>query len=175
MSRPQNCYQTQPWPPKKPIRALKSKKNDPKIKSKSKVRIEGTIEKNFFKYISRRKTVFEPYPKPKNSQLGPQKLKNDTKLKSNSNVRIEGIIENESCSFELVDPYPNPKNNPLGPQKFKNDPKIQSKSKVKIEGNLKNTSCSTSWVDSKPVFAPYSDPKNKVKLLSTVSKYSYQV
>ena len=26
MSRPQNCYQTQPWPPKKPIRALKSKK-----------------------------------------------------------------------------------------------------------------------------------------------------
>ena len=100
--------------------------------------------KFFFKYISRRKTVFEPYPKPKNSQLGPQKLENDPKLKSNSNVRIEGIIENESCSFELVDPYPNPKNNPLGPQKFKNDPKIQSKSKVKIEGNLKNTSCSTS-------------------------------
>ena len=78
------------------------------------------------------KTIFEPYPKPKNSQLGPQKLENDPKLKSNSNVRIEGIIENESCSFELVDPYPNPKNNPLGPQKFKNDPKIQSKSKVKL-------------------------------------------
>ena len=44
------------------------------------------------------KTVFEPYPKPKNSPLGPQKVKNDPKLKSNSKVRIEGIIENKSCS-----------------------------------------------------------------------------
>ena len=34
------------------------------------------------------KKVFEPYPKPKNSSLGPQKVKNDPKIKSKSNVRI---------------------------------------------------------------------------------------
>ena len=44
------------------------------------------------------KTVFEPYPNPKNSPLGPQKVKNEPKIKSKSNVKIEGNIENESCS-----------------------------------------------------------------------------
>ena len=44
------------------------------------------------------KTVFEPYPKPKNSPLGPQKVKNNPKIKYKSNVRIKGYIENESCS-----------------------------------------------------------------------------
>ena len=34
------------------------------------------------------KTVFEPYPNPKNSPLGLQKVKNDPKIKSKSNVRI---------------------------------------------------------------------------------------
>ena len=42
------------------------------------------------------KTVFEPYPNPKNSPLGPKKY--DAKIESKSNVRIEGNIENESCS-----------------------------------------------------------------------------
>ena len=44
------------------------------------------------------KTVFDPFPNPKYSPLGPQKVKNDPKIKSKSNVRIEGNIENESCS-----------------------------------------------------------------------------
>ena len=44
------------------------------------------------------KTVFEPYPNPKNSPLGPQKVKNDPKIKSKSNVRIERNKENESYS-----------------------------------------------------------------------------
>ena len=48
--------------------------------------------------MSRPKTVVEPYPNPKNSPLGPQKVKNDPKIKSNSKVRIERNIENESCS-----------------------------------------------------------------------------
>ena len=48
--------------------------------------------------LSRPKTVVEPYPNPRNSPLGPQKVKNDPKIKSKSNVRIEGNIENESCS-----------------------------------------------------------------------------
>ena len=34
------------------------------------------------------KKVLEPYPNPKNSPLGPQKVKNDPKIKSKSNVRI---------------------------------------------------------------------------------------
>ena len=42
------------------------------------------------------KNSFEPYPNPKNSPLGPQKVKNDPKIKSNSKVRIWRIIENES-------------------------------------------------------------------------------
>ena len=76
------------------------------------------------------KTVFEPYPKPKNSPLGPQKVKNNPKIKYKSNVRIEGYIENESCLTIWVYPktvfksYIDPNNNPLGPQKVKSDPKI---------------------------------------------------
>ena len=44
------------------------------------------------------KTVFEPYPKPKNSPLGPQKVKNKPKIKSKSNIKIVGDIENLCCS-----------------------------------------------------------------------------
>ena len=71
------------------------------------------------------KTVFEPYPNPKNSPLWPQKVKNDPKIKSNSKVRIERNIENESCSTIWVDPktvfdtFPNPENSPLGPPQNK--------------------------------------------------------
>ena len=43
MSRPQNSFQTQPQPQKKPIRAQKVK-NDPNIKSKSNATVEGNIE-----------------------------------------------------------------------------------------------------------------------------------
>ena len=35
------------------------------------------------------KTVFEHYPDPKNSSLGPQKVKNGPKIKSKLKVRIE--------------------------------------------------------------------------------------
>ena len=73
-------------------------KNDPQIKSKSDVRIEGTIGyKSCVTIYIDTKTVFEPYPDPENSPLGPQNVKNDPKIRSNSDVRIEGIIENESC------------------------------------------------------------------------------
>ena len=44
------------------------------------------------------KTVFEPYPNPKNSPLGPKNIKNDPKIHSKSNVRIGRSKENESCS-----------------------------------------------------------------------------
>ena len=44
------------------------------------------------------KTVFEPYPNPKNSPLGPQKVKNDPKIKPKLNIRIERNKEIESCS-----------------------------------------------------------------------------
>ena len=46
----------------------------------------------------RRKTVFEPYPNPKNSPLWPQKVKIDPNIKSKSKVRFRGTIENKSCS-----------------------------------------------------------------------------
>ena len=62
--------------------------------------------------MSRPKTVFEHYPDPKNSPLGPQKSKIGAKIKSKSyvriakkkktkqksKVRIEGTIENKSFS-----------------------------------------------------------------------------
>ena len=70
--------------------------------------------------------VVEPYPNPKNSPLGPQKVKNDPKIKSNSNVRDLGIAENK------------PKNSPLGYQKVQNNPKIKSILNVRIEGNKEN-------------------------------------
>ena len=44
------------------------------------------------------KTVFEPYPYPKNSPFGPQKVKIAPKIKSKSKFRIEGTIENKMCS-----------------------------------------------------------------------------
>ena len=44
------------------------------------------------------KTVFEPYPDPKNSPFGPQKVKIAPKIKSKSKFRIEGTIVNKSCS-----------------------------------------------------------------------------
>ena len=61
------------------------------------------------------KTFLEPFPYPKNSPLGTQKVKNDPKIKSKSNVRIERNKENESYSLTWVKPkpvfqaYPNPK------------------------------------------------------------------
>ena len=44
------------------------------------------------------KTDVKPYPNPKNSPLGPQKVKSDPKIKSKSKVRIEGTIENKRYS-----------------------------------------------------------------------------
>ena len=45
------------------------------------------------------KNSFEPYPDPKNSPLGPQKVKSDPKFKSKLKVRIEENIENKTCSI----------------------------------------------------------------------------
>ena len=92
------------------------------------------------------KTVFEPYPKPKNSTLGLQTIKNDPKIKLKPNIRIDGDIENESYITTCVDPktvfepYPKPKISQLGPQEVKNDPKIKSKSNFRNEGNKENLS-----------------------------------
>ena len=86
MSRPN------PNPKNSPFVWLKVK-NDPKIKSKSKVRIERNIENE-----SCSTTIFKSYPNPNDSPLGPRKVKNDPKIKSKSKVRIERNIENESCS-----------------------------------------------------------------------------
>ena len=57
-------------------------KNDPKITSKLKVRSAENIEnKNCSTTSVDPKTVFERYPDPKNSPLGPQKVLNDPKIK----------------------------------------------------------------------------------------------
>ena len=50
--------------------------------------------------------MFELFPNPKNSPLGPQKVKNDPEINYKSNVRIERNKdkENESYSNTLVDP-----------------------------------------------------------------------
>ena len=63
--------QVEPYPDPKnsPFRPQKVK-NDPKIKSKSKFIIGGTIEnKNCSITCVDPKSVFEPYPDPKNSPL----------------------------------------------------------------------------------------------------------
>ena len=63
----------------------------------------GTIKEVYidsmgFSYLRIPQNIFEPYPNPKKSPLGPQKVKNDPKIKSKSKVRIERNIENENCS-----------------------------------------------------------------------------
>ena len=69
MSRPQNSFLTLPQPQKSPSGPQKVK-NDPKIKSISKVRIQGTIEnKSFSTKRVDPKTVFEPYHSPKDGLL----------------------------------------------------------------------------------------------------------
>ena len=68
-------------------REVIASKNDPKIKSKSKVRIEENIENKSCSTICvDPKTVFEPYLDPKNSTFGPKKVKKNSKIKSKSKV-----------------------------------------------------------------------------------------
>merc|ERR1712236_775 len=98
MSRPQNSFKTLPRPNNSLLGPQKVK-NDPKLKSKSNVRIQGNIEnESCSTTLVDPKTVVEPYSDHKTSPLGPQKEKNDPKIKSNSNFTIQGIIENVSCS-----------------------------------------------------------------------------
>ena len=94
MRGPQNSCRTLPQPKNSPLGPQILKK-DPKIKSKSKVRIEGTIENESCSTTCvDPKTVVDPYSDHKTSPLGPQKDKNDPNIKFNSNVTIQGIKEN---------------------------------------------------------------------------------
>ena len=75
-----------------------------KIKSISKVRIEGTKEKEFFNYMSRPKKNFEPYPDPKNSPLGPQKLNKVDSGRARSSgpiIKIRIGLFGVFCNFSL--------------------------------------------------------------------------
>ena len=92
MSRSQNSFRTLPQP-KNSLLGPQKVKNDPKIKSKSNVRIEGNIENESCSttWIDP-KTVFEPFYSPKNSPLGPQKVENDQKIKQKSNIKNDGEI-----------------------------------------------------------------------------------
>ena len=69
-------------PPKKQLGPQKLKK-DPKINSKSKVKIEGTVEnKSCSTTWLDPKTFLEPYSDPKISPSGPQKVKKN-RIKEN--------------------------------------------------------------------------------------------
>jgi len=99
--------------------------------SKSKVRIEGTIENKCWSNTwVNPKTVFETYPNQKNSPLGLQKVKNDPKTKSKFKVVIEESLKIKRCLSTWVQPktvfesYLDPKNNPIGLLKDKNNPKL---------------------------------------------------
>ena len=99
MSKPQNSCQTLLQPKISPLGPQKVK-NDPKIKSKSNVRIKGNIDNESCSttWVDP-KTVFGPFPYPKKSI-----------------DRIERNKENESYSTTWVDS----KTSPLRPQKEKN-------------------------------------------------------
>ena len=101
MTRQKNNFWTLSWTKNSPMGPQKEK-NDPKIKYKSKVRIEETIEnKSCSTTWVDPKTVLELYPDPKNSSLGPKKVKNEPKIKSKSNVRIEGNMKNRKIASKL--------------------------------------------------------------------------
>ena len=88
-----------------PSEIQNSSQNDPKIKSKSQVRIEWTIEnKSCLTIWVDPKTVFELYPNFKNCPLGSQGVKNYPKIKYKAKVRNRENIENKSCSATCVDP-----------------------------------------------------------------------
>ena len=73
MSRPKNSFRTLSWPKNSPLE-LQKIKTDPNIKSKSKASIEKNIEnKSCSTTWEDPKTVFEPYPDPKNGPLSPKK------------------------------------------------------------------------------------------------------
>jgi len=79
--KPQNSFKPYSKPKNSPL-GPQIVKNDPKIKSNSKVRMERNIENESCSTIwVDPKTVVEPYPNPKNSPLEPQKVKNDPKIK----------------------------------------------------------------------------------------------
>ena len=93
MRRRQKVFKPSPNPKNGPLGPQKVK-NDPKIQSKSNVRIERNKENESCSTTwEDPKTVFEPYPNPKNSSLGPQKVKNDSKIKSKSNVKMNKARE----------------------------------------------------------------------------------
>ena len=123
ISKAQNSFRTLPNPKISPLGPQKVE-NDPKIKSKSKVRIERNTENEScsITWVDP-KTFFEPYPNPKNSLLGPPKSQKLPQNWAKTNIRIDGNIQNESCSVTWIDPktvvepYPNPKNSPVGPRK----------------------------------------------------------
>ena len=69
---------------------IQRKKNNPKIKSKEKVRIEGTIEKKVVQLHE-----WTPYlipgtiPRPQICLLGQQKVQNNLKLSQNQNSELK--------------------------------------------------------------------------------------
>ena len=90
----------------------KNVKNDPKINSISKVRIEGTIEnKSCSTTWVDPKVVFEPNYDPKNSPLS----KNDPKTKSNQKselkktYKIKVLQLHEYTLKQFLNPTPPPK------------------------------------------------------------------
>ena len=78
MGKPQNSSWTLPVPKSSPL-GPKKVKNDNKIKSKLNVRIEGNIENESCSttWVYPR-TVFEPFPNPKNSPVESQKIINES-------------------------------------------------------------------------------------------------
>ena len=89
MSGPQNIFEPYLDPQICPLGPQKVK-NNPKIKSKEKVRIEGTIEKKVVQLHE-----WTPYlipgtiPRPQICLLGQQKVKNNLKLSQNQNSELK--------------------------------------------------------------------------------------
>ena len=115
MSRPQNSCPTLIQLQKQPIRAPKSKKC-PEIKKKQiseltetyKIKVEQLHEQT-------QKTDLGPYPNPKYSPLGPQKVKNDLKIKSKSKELKE---LHEQTHKQFLNPTLTPKIAYLGPNQI---------------------------------------------------------
>ena len=90
MSRPQNHIFKTPNPQNSPLGPQKPKTN-PKIWSKLKVRIKGSIENKSCSAIqSDPKNVFEPNPTSKLAHWGPKKPKRAPKLGQNQTYELKG-------------------------------------------------------------------------------------
>ena len=167
---PKQCLDPSQNPKNSPL-GPKKVKNDPKIESKSNVRIErnkenekqkntpklskdqiSTLTKTYKMKVAQlyeqtKKQCLNPSPTSKVARQGPKKSKIIPKLSQNQmselkeTKKMKGFQLHEQTPKQLSNPTPTPKIARQSPKKSKITLKLSPKSNVRIEGFIENESC----------------------------------